>query len=145
MFSVGLRENTRTRRKGMIDLRVLFFIFCVNLCKFVQLSMKLCCLLIDDDSLGCSIFIIILIILFCREYIRFRFYFFDVSIFIFIFLSRVYQFLFFLLFAYWLVFEYKVGVVLIYYIKNYCRDILIRVFNFNGNFKWNFSILLECK
>lgn len=70
MLSVGPRENTRTRRKGMTDPRAPSPTFCVNPCKFVQLPMKPCCLLTDDDSSGCSTSTITLTIPFCREYTR---------------------------------------------------------------------------
>lgn len=72
LFHVGPRENMRTRRKGMTDPMAPPPTLCVNPCKFVQLPMKPCCLLTDDDSSGCSTSTITLTIPFCREYTRFH-------------------------------------------------------------------------
>lgn len=63
--------------------------FCVNPCKFVQLPMKPCCLLTDDDSSGCSTSTITLTIPFCREYTRSRSHLSDASTLILISLPRV--------------------------------------------------------
>lgn len=148
MLSVGPRENTRTRRKGMTDPRAPSPTFCVNPCKFVQLPMKPCCLLTDDDSSGCSTSTITLTIPFCREYTRSRSHLSDASTLILISLPRVHQFSSLSSLAHWLAPKHKAeqaGAALTHHIKNYCRDISTRVLNSNGNSKWNLSTSLECK
>lgn len=155
MLSVGPRENTRTRRKGMTDPRAPSPTLCVNPCKFVQLPMKPCCLLTDDDSSGCSTSTITLTIPFCREYTRSRSHLSDASTLILISLPRVHQFSSLSSLAHWLAPEHKAeqaGAALTHHIRSTAgtsqpeSSILMEILNGTSRHRWNAneSIYVSC-